>query len=125
MVVGANGFTPRRMLPAFTARPTRRLQVCDAHVQSRITFISLGLGRVLATPGAWRWPHADAGLNRELQPRLVRAPARDEGLLDFRALSGKTARTVSRDGREQGPAVHSVRSWTDETNGRTINQGFR
>ncbi len=40
----------------------------------------------------------------------VGALTRNDWRLDFRALSGKTARTVIRDGREQGLAVHSVRS---------------
>ena len=47
-----------------------------------------------------------ATVRQRLQP--------DWRCLDFQALSSKTARTVARDGREPGFAVHSVRSWADQ-----------
>jgi hypothetical protein len=55
---------------------------------------------------------AAPGRRSDMRPaaKAVNERCRDKWRLDLRALSGKTARTVVRDGCEQGLAVHSVRS---------------
>jgi len=94
------GATSMGTFPALAARTELRLLACGAHVLSMIRFTSWGLSRVPANSGSGRWPQADADLGRELRHQACPSGHRDDWRLDFRALSGKTPRTVARDGRE-------------------------
>ncbi len=93
----------------FAARATLRSLVCGPQVLTMIGFTSWvchGSGEL------WQKALAASGRRAVMRTAATSAGAvtRGEWRLDFRALSGKTARTVIRDGREQSLAVHSVKS---------------